>query len=314
MHRIARTISVAALALAASATHAAGPAPQCDRACLTGFMDSYFKALAAHDASQLPLLPDARYTENGQVLATSDGLWRTASGLPPYRIDIPDVAEGTIAMIGLIEENSNYNHISVRLKVEKGRHVSEIEVVIGRNTMSGNLSIPETLRQPHPAFLEKVPENRRLSRAELVEIADSYFTGLDTEESGRDVPFDPRCQRKENGRIMTGLTNPDASEMMKLGCKEQFDTGFSVVVTDVRGRRYVAVDPEYGNVFAFVFFDHNGTVDSYIHPDGKPRQFAPSIRQPSTLMIGEVFKIEDGKIRQIEAVLASVPYKMTAGW
>lgn len=42
--------------------------------------------------------------------------------------------------------------------------------------------------------------------------------------------------------------------------------------------------------------------------------FAASLRQPSTLMIGEVFKAKDGNIRQIEAVLASVPYKMGAGW
>lgn len=314
MPRIALCLSVAALALAATATHAAGPAPACDRACLTGFMDGYFAALAAHDASKLPLRADARYTENGQVLATSDGLWRTASGLPPYRIDIVDEAEGSIVMLGLIEENSNFNHLAVRIKVEKGREISEIEALVGRNTMSGNASIPETLKTPHPAFLEKVPEASRLSRAELIAIADSYFTGLDTEESGRDVPFDPRCQRKENGRIMTGLTNPDASEMMKLGCKAQFDTGFSVVVTDVRGRRFVAVDPEYGNVFAFAFFDHNGTVASYQHPDGRPREFAASIRQPSTLMIGEVFKVEDGRIRQIEAALVGVPYKMTAGW
>lgn len=312
--RLMPCLSVLALAVSSHAAHAAGPAPYCDRACLTGFMDNYFEALAAHDASRLPLQADARYTENGQPLAVTDGLWGTASGLPPYRIDIPDVATGTIVMIGLIEENTNYNFFTVRLKVEKGQSISEIETVVGRNAMTGNPTIPETLKTPHPAFFDKVPEEHRLSRAELVEIADSYFTGLDTEESGRDVPFDPACQRKENGRIMTGLTDPDASEMMKLGCKAQFDTGFSVVVTDIRGRRFVAVDPEYGNVFAFVFFDHNGTVSEYTHPDGQPRQFAASIRQPFSLMIGEVFNVKDGKIRQIEAVLATVPYKMTAGW
>jgi hypothetical protein len=31
-------------------------------------------------------------------------------------------------------------------------------------------------------------------------------------------------------------------------------------------------------------------------------------------MMGEIFKIEDGKIRQIEAAHVSVPYKMKSGW
>lgn len=67
-------------------------------------------------------------------------------------------------------------------------------------------------------------------------------------------------------------------------------------------------------MFAFCFFDHNGTVAGYTDPAGTKHDFSASLRQPSTLMIGEVFKVKDGRIRQIEAVLASVPYKMTAGW
>jgi len=289
-------------------------AQTCNRACLVGLLDRYLEALRDHDASKLPLTADARYTENGQTLALTDGMWGTVSALPPYRFDIVDPEQGTIVMIGLIPENGNYNHLAVRLKVEDGKRISEIENVVGRNASTGNTRIPDTLKEPHPLFLERVPESQRLSREQLIRIADSYFTGLDTEESGRNVPFDPQCQRKENGNIMTGLTAPDARPMMKLGCKAQFDTGFSVVVTDVRARRFVAVDPEYGNVFAFCFFDHNGTVAGYTDPAGTKQDFAASLRQPSSLMIGEVFKVKDGRIRQIEAVLASVPYKMTAGW
>jgi hypothetical protein len=289
-------------------------AKSCDRACLTSVLDRYLQALRDHDASKLPLTADARYTENGQVLGLKDGMWGTVSALPPYRFDIVDPEQGTIVMLGLIPENDNFNHLAVRLKVEDGGRISEMENIVGRNSMAGNTRIPDTLKTPHPLFLERVPAAQRLSREQLIRIADSYFTGLDNEESGRNVPFDPQCQRKENGMIMTGLTAADARPMMKLGCKAQFDTGFSVVVTDVRARRFVAVDPEFGMVFAFAFFDHNGTVAGYKDPAGKDFPFAASLRQPSTLMIGEVFKVQGGNIRQIEAVLASVPYKMTAGW
>jgi hypothetical protein len=37
-------------------------------------------------------------------------------------------------------------------------------------------------------------------------------------------------------------------------------------------------------------------------------------RRPLTFMIGELFKIQSGRIRQIEAVLLEVPYGMPSGW
>lgn len=39
-----------------------------------------------------------------------------------------------------------------------------------------------------------------------------------------------------------------------------------------------------------------------------------SFRQPFSFIIAEIFKIKDGKIRQIEAVLTSVPLGMESGW
>ena len=38
------------------------------------------------------------------------------------------------------------------------------------------------------------------------------------------------------------------------------------------------------------------------------------LRQPFSFYIAEVFKVVDGKIRQIEAVLTTVPYQMESGW
>ena len=55
---------VRALAALFALTASAQPAA-CDRACLTGFVDSYFKALIANDARALPQAGKARITENG---------------------------------------------------------------------------------------------------------------------------------------------------------------------------------------------------------------------------------------------------------
>ena len=102
--------------------------------------------------------------------------------------------------------------------------------------------------------------------------------------------------------------------MAKLGCKAQFDTGFSAFVTDIRERRFPVVDEERGLVYTVIFFDHSGDVESYTRPDGTVVPVSGAFRRPLTFMIGELFKIVNGNIRQIEAVLLEVPYRMPSGW
>ena len=41
---------------------------------------------------------------------------------------------------------------------------------------------------------------------------------------------------------------------------------------------------------------------------------SPAFRQPFSFIIAEIFKVKKGTIRQIEAVLTSVPYGMSSGW
>jgi hypothetical protein len=111
--------------------------------------------------------------------------------------------------------------------------------------------------------------------------------------------------------------NPDAppDSMQRLGCKAQFDTGFSVIVTDIRERRFEVLDPVTGLAFGWGYFDHNGSVPRFVNRPGGPLvDVAPTFRQPFSFYIAEVFKVVDGNIRQIEAVLTTVPYQMESGW
>ena len=277
---------------------------ECDRECLTGFMTTYLEALIAHDASKLPVTKNVKYTENGVRLNLTDGLWCTAAAMPTYRLDVIDEEAGQVGLLGIIDENGNKNFFATRLKVEKGKQVSEIENLIVRNIMMGSppdLGFPMKVHsEPHPLMMEVIPEDKRHSRAELITIGDSYFTGLDTDNHGANTPFDPKCQRRENAMVTSN--NPDAEEgsIAWMDCKAQFDTNFSVIVTDIRERRFIA-DPVTGLSFAFGYFDHDGAVNE-------------SISQPYSIIIGEIFKIMDGKIRQIEAVLMTVPYGMESGW
>jgi hypothetical protein len=79
-----------------------------------------------------------------------------------------------------------------------------------------------------------------------------------------------------------------------MGCKKQFEVALKNVVSRVRDRRFVAVDRERGIVYAFAFFDHE--------------------QINWTWQLGELFKIQDGKIRRIEAIFARAPYGIQSGW
>jgi len=306
----------AALALGA---HAGAAECNHDRACLASVMDAYLKAVVAHDPAALPTRRNVRYTENGVRLDLGDGLWQTAAAAPTYRLDVIDEEAGQVGLLGRISENGNNNWFAVRLKVEEDGKVSEIETLINRSVSAapagppGGVSHQNT--EPNPLMAQEVPVGKRLPRAELARIGNSYFTGMADEDSSRNVPFSPACQRRENGTVTAN--NPDAPKgsMQWLDCKSQFDTGFSVIVTNIRERRFAVVDRTRNLAFGWGYFDHDGTHATFSRTlDHKPAEVASTFRQPITFYIAEVFKVVDGQIRQIEAVLTTVPFRMESGW
>lgn len=314
-----RTIAGFTIALVLGTSSAAATEYDCgrDRQCLAGVMETYLKALIAHDPAALPTTRNVKYTENGVRLNLGDGLWQTAAAMPTYRLDVIDEEAGSVGLLGRINENGNDNWYAVRLKVEPDGKVSEIETLVNRSVSGGGgpggNARPHT--EPHPLMAQEIPPERRLTRAELVTISDAYFTGLDTDESSRRVRFSPQCQRRENGMVMA--SNPDAprGSIQWMDCKSQFDTGFSVIVTDIRERRFEVVDRTKGLAFAWGYFDHDGTPAKFSRTlDHEPVDVPPTFRQPFSFYIAEIFKVMDGEIRQIEAVLTAVPYQMSSGW
>jgi hypothetical protein len=94
---------------------------------------------------------------------------------------------------------------------------------------------------------------------------------------------------------------------------EQFKSGLLHFVHRIRDRRFVAVDEERGIVFAFGFFDHTGgATRTFQVPDGRTVTSGPV--QPWTWQIAELFKVEGGKLHEIEAILQRSPYGMSSGW
>jgi hypothetical protein len=214
--------------------------------------------------------------------------------------------------MGTVRESGREAMLAVRLKVV-GRKISEIEVVIARSSGGPSaFGVNYADVRPEPIFSEALPPAQRRPREQMIAAANSYFEGLE-QATGKITPFEPQCKRRENGN--TTANNPDArNAMAKLSCGAQFDTGFSPFITEVRARRFPLVDQERGLVLAFLTFDHSGRIKTVQRTDGTIAKVAPPFDTPYTFLIAELFKIRDGRIAQVEAVLLPVPYGMPTGW
>ncbi len=298
----------------------------CDRACLEDFVDQFLEAVIAHDPSRLPLTNIVRFTENGVKLELGDGLWRTMVGKGTYRFYVPDIQTQQVAFIGTLREESRTPGestpvaIALRLRLEE-RHISEIETLVVREERAAQNI--EKLGSPHPVFMQTIPVAERASRQDLVRVANMYFAGLELNDGKGEYPFTDDCNRIENGTQTTnaplkeGQPRPDpataTSYSSAWGCKEQFESGLIHFVNRIRDRRFVAVDRERGIVFSFAFFDHSGgDTRTFQTPDGRTVTAGPTT--PWTWQLAELFKIEKGLIRQVEAVLQQCPYGMNSGW
>jgi hypothetical protein len=281
---------------------------ECDRACLNGFVDQYLAALVIHDPAGLPLAKGVKYTENGQILQLGDGMWGVANSVGKYKLHFADPKNGQVGFFGVVEENGHPQILALRLRIEE-RRISEMEAIIARTTPEG-WAKPEALTDK-PVFTETLAPAERRSREEMISITNSYFQGLE-QARGKLTPFDPNCTRIENGVV--SANNPAGDPIHKMTCGQQFDTGFSTFITHVRERRFPIVDEERGLVYAIIFFDHAGRVRTVTMTNGTTFNVPPPYDTPYTYLIGELFKIRNGKILQIEAVLLPVPYGMPSGW
>lgn len=313
----------------------------CDRACLEGMVEKYLDAAIAHDPKLLPIAPNYKFTENGQRLVLPDAHWKIMTAKGKYRLFVTDPDAGQVACFATIREEGNTPEgtgavIALRLKVVN-RQIAEIESIVVRPqtparspgaaktapALPNAFDTLEKLGVPNHLYTEAIPPNERMSRKDLIRVANMYFSGLEKNDGKGEYPFTDDCDRLEGGMQTTnaplrpGQTRPDpkTAEVYSAtwGCKEQFQSGLIHFVWRVRDRRFVAVDQERGLVFSFAFFDHAlGKDRTFQTPDGRTVTHGPI--QPNGWELAELFKIEKGLMRRIEANMVSPPYGMNSGW
>jgi hypothetical protein len=290
--------------------------PACDRACLYGVLDRYLVALEHNDAARLPWARDARYTENNVELPVGDGMWGTTTKLGSYRLKFADVRAGQVGFFGTVEETKDSSAFALRLKIEEG-HIAEAEALVVRiaefGTLDGGVNPFATGQfEDKPILLANLAPGEGRPRERLVSIANGYFDTLQLNDGTLFTQFDPQCQRFENGVQTTGNPKKVLGPLSALGCTDQFHLGAYRFDDRLRDRRYPLVDEERGLVLAAGFIDHRGRLGDYKLTDGSMAH-AP-VRHPHSFAYLELFKIVDGRIRQVESVFITVPYNMPSPW
>ena len=269
---------------------------------LLQIINDYIEALLVHDPTRIKLAENYKATENGGPLILGEGIWQMVRTIV-LRKSFVDPSEDQVGFWGVLEEKNGEKALFVlRLKIIDN-HISEIETLVSRRGCHPLFS-PDTARN-NPLWDTPIPESDKLTREELIRIADGYFEGIEKSD-GSIVMFHPDCQRKENGIKTTN--NPDLLNFSTQAGLYHLD-----YIKKVRERRYPIVDINRGLVWGIVVFDIPGTnVKDRQLPEGSIQHDLRA--KPRCLLLHEIFKIEDGLIRDIDAFMTNAPLNATHGW
>lgn len=289
---VAHVVILAALTIVPGAR---GQGATCDRACLTDIMTRYLNAMVAHDPSSLSVAPNAKFTEDAVQMKLGEGAWKTVTKLRPYRLDFIDVPQGVAAVHTVMEENGTPVLFAARVKVVD-RKLTEMETQIVRNREEGVLFAPENLKEPAATMRYMPTAAERMPRAQMIEIAARYPTGLKIGSFEKsDVPFAPGAYRFENGVRMAGpgcTFQPPSCEHMR--------TQRIPTLAGIK-QRLVAVDEEMGVVLFRLEF-------------GKGSLPGANDTKGLGLATFEAFKVYGGMVHAAEAVFEAEPIAGGSGW
>ena len=117
----------------------------------------------------------------------------------------------------------------------------------------------------------------------------AYFDGLERHAS-KDAKFTPDCTRRDNAL------------QSKVSCA---DNGLYSHTTTVRDRRILVADAERGVVLAVAMIDN---------PGAGAANLPASQLVPSTYMVPQLIKVDNGSISRVEGMVKWMPFGYTSAW
>lgn len=179
-----------------------GGAPAgCTRELLKGTIEAYFKALATHDPSSLPVADNVKFTEDGATIELGEkGLWKSA-GAVKHTHSALDTEECQSATQAVVPDDGEDVPMALRIKLVGGK-ITEIETIVvhpGDYKVSGSNFNSNTEAMIKSASSVKwedaVPADQRATREEITSWMDKYFRVFP--RGVCNVTSD--CKRLENG-------------------------------------------------------------------------------------------------------------------
>lgn len=302
MLEVSRILALTSLLSIATCAGTALAAPDCDKACLEGIGDQYRAAYVKHDPSRAPFAKSVRFTENNVEMRFPDGTWDTVTQEVGPALTISDPTTGNVGIYTAIMQLDTPGFLAIRLKVQH-KQITEIEHIISTKR---NLSAPPTpIGDVHefkhdPDLARPVLPAERSSRAELISLANGYFSTLEHNNGEiRGTKFSPEASRMENGKEFPEI-------------EKGFKSGRYAFNDRVRDRDFFLVDEERGIVMSRGYIDHKGVMDTYKLTDGT--EVRSVFREPQTWSLLEMFKIKKGMITAVEATFTGAPYYIRSPW
>ena len=265
--------------------------PDCNRRCLLEFLQTYTEGLLDNDTSRIKVAAKLRVTSNGADGQLGKGeVWGLAKRMP-YRQAFVDPVTGAAMFMGTVtnaptNQGERWWFYMVRLKVVT-RQITEVEEISYDGMIRGNH--PSKLVQADRIYDTVLPPSEQVSRAELIATANKYFDVVSGTLNYHDVPWHPECSRLEDA-VLT-VNQPESSG----SCAGEFKN--PRIKWIVKNRRIYIADVERGIVMA---------VSNFTSPPEYPNNNAS--------VAFEVFKIQDGLIRHIEAMFRADSSMKVSTW
>jgi hypothetical protein len=300
-----------------------------DRQGLVDLMQKYVGALANHNTKDLPFAEKVKFTENSDkgidFLEVGKGLWETASGGPTdFQIYAADPVAQAAACLVVMKENDKDIMLGARIKLENGKIIEAEHLVVRGGSMSRQpFSEMPTLKKARPGFAEDIPKDEQMTREDLLKIGLSYYDAL-TSEDGTRAPFAKECERRENGMTTAGGKPPKPEDLPPGGamptggfgstpmdCEGQLSAGVFSYITEIRPHMVVA-DVQKGISVGFSMFRHDGT--KRLPKDAAPGTDNKTRWGQFNMAALHIYKIRNGKLYEIEAPGAMLPYGVKSGY
>jgi hypothetical protein len=169
----------------------------CTRELLKTTIDAYFKALASHSPTGLPLADTVKFTENGKASKLGEaGLWKTAGALK-YSHTAYDTETCMSASQAVIPDGTTDVPVAVRLKLQDQR-LTEVETIVARADDYPALAANTAALAASDDIVkweQAVPADQRAKHEELTAWIENYFVRFP--QGVCNVTSD--CKRIENG-------------------------------------------------------------------------------------------------------------------